>query len=138
MLQEYIIQGQTDKRSIRVGYNEEGDLISIVLDGELNADQRRYALRNLPVGVNYIFDVAKKFGWKVTPVAFNLSFDHFYEVYGNKVGKKQAQKVWDRLSKDNKIKALMYIKTYDQNLKLTPGVQKKYPATYLNSEPWND
>ena len=69
----------------------------------------------------------------------DLSFDAFWNTYNNKVGKKKmAESSWNNLSKANKIKALMAIPRYNNNLRLNPGIQKAYPTTFINQEYYNN
>ncbi|MCH4824277.1 hypothetical protein ML462_13965 [Gramella lutea] len=65
----------------------------------------------------------------------DLSFDSFWNAYGNKVGKKKmAENTWKKLSKADKLKALEAIKHYNNYLSRKHGIDKAHPTTYLNQE----
>lgn len=138
MLQEYLIIGKDASKTITLGYDADGDLERLIFDGDFTPEQRTYGLRHAPVRHEQLAPLAKELKWKVKPLEFDLSFENFYELYGNKVGKKRAESRWKRLSREQKVKALLFIEKYDNQLKQQPGVQKKYPESYLNAEPWND
>ena len=82
---------------------------------------------------------AKKSEFEIIVGEPDLSFEAFWNAYANKIGKKKmAENTWNKLSKANRIKALVGIKRYENNLRLTPGVQKAHPSTYLNQEYYNN
>ena len=65
----------------------------------------------------------------------DLSFSGFWELYPRKDKKKDAEKVWKRLSKVKQAKALKDIRTRFE------GTDRKFiplPPSYLNSERWDD
>lgn len=67
---------------------------------------------------------------------FELTFENFYNLFGNKVGKMESKRAWEKLSKKDKINAIIGIKHYDNYLKRNPKYSKTYPATYLNKRRW--
>ena len=76
---------------------------------------------------------------KVSKVEEDLSFDNFWKVYNYKVGnKKRAERLWQRLTDDQKAKAITHLKSYESFLIMNPGLAKLYPETYLNQERWNN
>lgn len=67
-----------------------------------------------------------------------LTFDMFWNKYNEKAhsSKKKTQAKWQRMSKEQQIKAYMHIPAYFKNI--PNGIAKKYAETYLNSEIWNN
>lgn len=68
----------------------------------------------------------------------DLSFETFYAVYAVPQKKKVAEKLWDKLSKKDKIEALKAIPRYNNWLAHKNGIQKQLPDTYLRQERWLD
>jgi hypothetical protein len=81
-------------------------------------------------------NAAKEHKVKVTIVKREVTFDMFWDRYNYKTsGKKEAQDVWKKLSKQDQIGAFDYIPIYEGILKITP-VNKLYGSTYLNKKRW--
>ncbi|MEO2064471.1 MAG: hypothetical protein ABGW97_15925 [Christiangramia sp.] len=126
-------------------YDLNGNLRSFTVDDRpLSTSQINFlfAERNFPFKESQMKEVwlsAKKSEFEIIVGKPDLSFESFWNAYGHKVGKKKmAENTWNKLSKANKIKALMGIKKYENNLRLQPGVQKAHPSTYLNQEYHNN
>ena len=63
-------------------------------------------------------------------------FDFFWSLYDKKVGKPKAQKLWAKLSLDERKACLAYIPLYKQ---AQPDKQfRKNPETFLRNHSWND
>lgn len=68
--------------------------------------------------------------------AISTSFDAFWSLYDKKVGKPKAEKLWDKLSMQEKRDCLAYIPLYKQ---AQPDKQyRKNPETFLRNKCWND
>lgn len=106
------------------------------VDGTMTQKQYEWFAGHFPFTMEKIEEwrTAKRF--KVTEQKEAVTFEAFYLKYGNKTGKKKAQNAWDRLSKAKQALAFNYIPNYKYQLKA--GTELRCPATYLNSEPWND
>lgn len=69
----------------------------------------------------------------------DLSFESFWNTYNYKHGKKmQTQKIWAKLSKKDKINAIIGISKYENHLREYNGQAKAYPSTYLNQRYWEN
>lgn len=77
-----------------------------------------------------------KWRLKAYHLKVDVTFDLFYQRYPTKRDKKKAERYWNRMKKAEQVKAYNYVFTYLKSLR--PGVEAKYPGTYLNSEVWND
>jgi hypothetical protein len=65
-----------------------------------------------------------------------FSFNQFWEAYGKKKDKFKAEKIYNKLSEQDRGKIKNTIATYLQS---TPNIQfRKFPCTYLNSRSWED
>ena len=68
----------------------------------------------------------------------DLSFEAFYNAYGNKVQKIRTEKLWNKLSKKDKMAAIAGIRSYNNWLRRQNGIAKAQPDTYLRNRRWED
>ena len=73
---------------------------------------------------------------KVTEVAREITFDMFWDRYKYKVDKPLAIEQWDKLSREDQVRAYDFIPAYEAQLKLNGGLAKKYAVRYLKHKPW--
>ena len=65
-----------------------------------------------------------------------LSFDTFWNAYDKKVGRPKCEKLWEKLTAQEKGQCLSYIPLYKQ---AQPDKQyRKNPETFLRNKAWND
>lgn len=63
-------------------------------------------------------------------------FENFWEAYDKKVGKPKCEKLWHKLSMNERVACLNYIPLYKQ---AQPDKQyRKNPETFLRNKSWND
>lgn len=67
----------------------------------------------------------------------DYSFDAFWEKYGLKRKKEQAEKAWDKLDLPTKIKCFNVLAKYNADLTKT-GQAKAHLVTWLNQKRYND
>lgn len=68
----------------------------------------------------------------------DLSFETFWAVYSVKQKRTVAEKLWEKLSKKDKIEALKAIPRYNNWLAHKNGIQKQLPDTFLRQQRWLD
>jgi hypothetical protein len=73
----------------------------------------------------------------ITEVGLDISFENFWNRYNYKVGKKEAEAAWKKLSDAKKVKAIASIVLYDKYL-AGKGIDKIYPERYLKKERFED
>ena len=73
----------------------------------------------------------------ITEVGLDISFENFWSRYNYKVGKKEAETAWKKLSDADQIKAFQFIWKYNREIAKT-GIAKMHAQTYLNSYLWNN
>ena len=75
---------------------------------------------------------------KFTEIKQEITFEMFWKKYDDKVNssKKKTQTRWEKMSKNEQLKAHNYIQKYFASL--PHGTRKKYAETYLNAELWNN
>lgn len=65
-----------------------------------------------------------------------IGFEKFWELYDKKSSKIKSQKLWDKLTKEEKVIVMEHVPRY---VKSTPQKQfRKDPSTYLNNKSFND
>lgn len=135
-MKEYMFTAPSFEGSVSFFYNAEGLLTGFQLEGSVLRKQHTWLLSKLPLTESQlgIFRVIKNAN--VREVKRDITFEIFYERYPVKRNKKRAQTTFARLSRADRLKAFNYITYYQKSLK--PGVELKYPDTYLRNEPWND
>lgn len=71
----------------------------------------------------------------INAILEDLSFDHFWETYGYKIGKKsRCEKLWQQYSDQEKSKCLLSIPRYKYWLANQKGIAQAYPETYLSQK----
>lgn len=137
----YNVIGSSFKGVMVFKYNLSGVLTSFELQDADEFDERQ---------VNWLF--RKMFPYKETGIGhfratknltvtegeFNLVFEMFWNAYKYKVKKVLAEKAWEKLSDDDKIRAIAGIRHYDAFLFRKRGQDKAYPSTYLAQRYWED
>lgn len=140
----YTVKSRADGYVWQFKYTLNGNLYAFkVLEGSLTVNQKLWLFQkgHFPSeeAAMKIWQKKLKANFEIEIGEPDLSFEAFWNAYAHKVGKKKmAQNSWEKLSKANKIKAMMGIKRYDNHLRLYPGVQKAHPSTYLNQEYYNN
>ena len=65
------------------------------------------------------------------------TFEDFWKLYPLRKGQRDAKRVWNRLSKDDRRKAVKGIKAYCEEVQRM-GIAYKYPQGYLSGHRWED
>jgi len=123
---------------IELEFNSIGLMIrSDITQAVLNEAQQIWFLKNCRE-LSELQRVIKGTSATLTEVKLEVTFDLFWNRYDEKIrsSKKKSLTTWNRLRKDDQVKAYQYIKKYEQSM--APGVAKKYAETYLNAELWNN
>jgi hypothetical protein len=136
---QYRIEFKERKSTLHVTY-QKGQMHGLELhnEGDLNDDQVYYLMGELPYNIVQE-DMAKSFcqtsngKLKMEAVPTDLSFDNFWNTYGNKIGKKErTAELWKHFSNADKAAALIGIKKYKKWLGQNTSVQMLYPETFLS------
>jgi hypothetical protein len=145
MITYLLISKQIDGEGVFFGYNEDGLLVQFEVRGKVTPVQLEWLHNHLPLDYDkdfVSFKVLVEQGGqkaKIVEVQSNLSFEKFWEDYNYKLGKKsQAKKMWEAMDEADKIRALAYIKRYNQFLSQHPGQDKQYPTTFLSYRQWEN
>jgi len=139
----YTVKSRKDKYVWEFKYDLDGSLKSYkILEGHLTGTQIDWLFSsgNFPANENVMKNVwmqKLKKNFEVTVGDPDLSFEYFYNAYGNKIKKTKSEAAWKKLSKADKILALQKIKAYKGYLK-RKGVAQANPEAYINQKRWED
>lgn len=126
----------------RVGRTQQVKVFQLRLDaGEQKGSQKRDALTKDPK--NGMLKGSQKRDLEPS-VSFNhqnisisrVSFDDFWQAYGNKKSKPTAQRAWKKLKPEQQKAALDAIPAFKASL--PEWHELPYPASYLNQHRWED
>nr|BFF39047.1 hypothetical protein BACY1_08520 [Tenacibaculum mesophilum] len=141
MVTTYTVKGRKTSIIWEFKYDLNGLLSNFkIVEGELDDQQKKWLFyyTRFPYTENKIKSWNKVYkNFEVIIGEPDLSFDTFWNLYNYKVGKLQAKKAWDKLSKSDQLKAIKQIKAYDGML-YRKKIQKANPATYLNQRRFDD
>ncbi|MBV6442724.1 MAG: hypothetical protein EPGJADBJ_04446 [Saprospiraceae bacterium] len=138
-MNKYVItfKGKSANVPITVAYGENGLLRSLDFGDQLLGEEAvRFCYARIPCTELELSELA--YNCLIEPVPTDLSFNAFWEQYGNKQNKDRAYKFWTALPDADRIAALRAIRRYNQYLAQKPGIEKKYPDTWLKNRCWTD
>lgn len=94
-------------------------------------------LANIRITLSEFLSWIKTVNAECVEMQIKLSFDMFWDKYNDKErsSKKRSQRIWEKLSEENQIKAYYYYDRYNRN---RGSAEKKYCETYLSAEMWNN
>jgi hypothetical protein len=135
-MKEYLFFSNRFSREIKVVFNAQDALIYFEI---LNADDIVVSKSNSvsisPLREQFLKDMAE-LKIKVTELDRKISFDMFWDKYNYKdSGRKKAEEAWNKLNKEDQIKAFDYSSVLDRKLKMG-AIAKPYATTYLNQKRW--
>lgn len=135
---DYILTSKMFTGSVLFSYSQ-NRLMAFKIEADLNQAQYQWLTTHLPLEEEQLQVMVKQMRkGKIELAEPDLSFDNFWQLYKYKHGNKQrAKKLWEALSKANKIRAINWLPTYANELKGT-GAARMYPETYLNQKRWNN
>lgn len=138
---QYILTSKKTALKIVFKYDFNGFLIGMEIEGVDDEKQLQYLFWNAKFPFPYteqLIDPVRKMGvFNIRQVEDDLSFDRFWKDYGYKVSRKKAEKLWQKLSKAQKIKVFLHLPKYEAYLAYK-HIEKAYPDTYLRNEKWDD
>lgn len=138
MLKKYIItfRGNNTNMEVVAEYQDNGALAVVNLPRGEDPVVSNYLVRNVPgdeANLGQIGEIAI-----VEECPQDLHFPTFWEAYGNKMNRERALKLWSAMPDDERLKALRAIPRYNYYLSTKPGIEKKYPDTWLKNKCWQN
>jgi len=138
-MRTFLMTSSAFKGEIRLVYNDLEMLTNCDLtQAQLTLQQHTWFLKRLPTGLEDLKLLITNSTAKLNEVNQEITFDTFWKRYNDRdrSSKKKSEKIWNRLSQADQVKAYVYISTYEANR--PKGTEKKYAETYLNAEQWNN
>lgn len=121
------------------GFDDETDGLVMVDMSSVPFDVKlwRCIWNNLPASSQQLGKVKGKTGI-ITEMVENITFEMFWNKYNDKArsSKVKTERVWNRMSRSEQVKAYNFIGKYVQSI--PPTVCRKYATTYLNDQLWNN
>lgn len=137
-MKKYIGTSHTVAGAIYLCYNANGQLVAVdISEAQLNELQHTWLLKNLPLTEEVLPKLATAIKYIFSEVLTEVTFERFYDEYGVKEARKKAQNAWDKLNKNEQLKAYNYIPKL-RTKTMNASIAMPYPATYLNQQRWND
>ncbi len=119
-------------------YREDGLLIACQYPEQANAETLNAFISQTIRTEQGLLELNGMHGLVVREKLADLSFDAFWNAYTYKVGAKAvAEKLWTKLSDEDKTAAIIAIKPYDRYIART-GVAKIYPERYIKYRRWEN
>ncbi|KAB2918708.1 MAG: hypothetical protein F9K23_00810 [Bacteroidetes bacterium] len=132
-MKTYILTSQRFAGEIQFKFDLNDSLIGFEIQAELDEKQTNYFFNNLPRTLGAAVAMTKNPGatMKLELMPQDLSFDVFYNQYGYKVGKQQAETQYKKLSDADKHRVIMSIRPYKRYLTRT-GVAQVWPERFIS------
>jgi hypothetical protein len=130
-----------NEAALIVSYDADGMLQNIeVLTPGLTSQQIRWMVSVVEVNETEISCITAQYPFvKVDEIPMEVSFPIFWEVYGYKVGRLQAEREWNKLSRADQGRAIMQASRYHQWRKhKNPTPEALHPERYLKNRRFDD
>jgi len=115
---------------------ETGMIVQATFDFAMKRDQAQWLSAHFPTHSSMADKLVNILKGTVTKYDAVPTFAEFYNRYGNKVGKKEAETAWKKLTDRERVDATMHISKYKQSIK---GWQDMLmPASYLSKKRFMD
>lgn len=128
---DYIMTSAKFNGKILFKYNLNGFISAFEFDGEPSRAQVTWLFSHFPLFEQGLKDPVFKH-MNIVEVPPDLSFDAFWKAWGKGEGKARAERLWEKMSKADKIIALANLKPYFRMLNNNPQREKLHCSTYLN------
>lgn len=136
MLNHYILTHKNLQGEVELGYSSTGRLMLWHIRAELNQSNYEKLLNHIPVEEKNVNAYRNK-GWNMKHLPPDLSFERFWQAYDNKKSKLKAEKLWEKMTTAERMKALEQLPAYNRFL-ASKGMEKAFPDTWLRNKRWED
>lgn len=135
----YTVTGNAFEGVMTFVFDTQGWLVGFNLEeAELTEEQRKWLYPKMPITEPRMATFQKLKNFTVEKGEPDLSFDRFWNVYAMKQKKTVAEKLWNKLSKRDKIAAMKAIRPYNNWLARSNGIAKQLPDTFIRQKRWLD
>lgn len=125
--------------SVSYHFSTEGQLTGLELPEGLGSDVMAWVKATLPLTLGDLYSLANKSSKKLQLVEANseVTFEQFYEAYGNKQKRARALPIWTKLSHEDRVAAFIYIAKFKKGY-IAKNLNLPYPDVYLKDRRWED
>lgn len=139
-MKRIIITSSKFDGEVRVVYS--GDYQLVLIDfGSSVLDHQQISWLKAKIPTQLHKDIALDFAPVPVDIIFEnyeISFTQFWDSYKLKVNRLRAERLWDKLSKVDRIKAYGGIAVYERYLSKNSWMNKAHPDTYLKNKYWTN
>jgi hypothetical protein len=132
-MKKYVLTSPRFIGAVTFGFNEDNKLVFYFNESLMTAEQVTWLLGKMPHNDDQLNQLKTIIQGTIEEIPADLSFDCFWDTYGQKINKKRCLPMYNKLSEANKLKAISNIKAYDAFCDRT-GRYKADPENYLNKE----
>lgn len=136
MKTKYLLNFKDVLGSVEFTYNQDGLLVEYLLSAELSEHQLLFLLKRLPRTVEDVEVLQSQHpAFSVSKLTENLSFNTFWEAYGQKIHPHRCEPLWNKLKDGEKLAALTAISAYFSHTNKT-GAYRVNPENYIKKQYW--
>lgn len=137
MREKFIISSKKFREVvISFEFDQEGRLCAWSIKGPYTQEQYDWLLGKLPLRRESL-KTYKSDSFDIEAIPLDLSFENFWNQYDKKVGKMEAERLYNKLPDEDKARAISYIPKL-KRIKGAEGTQMPYPKTYLRQKTFLD
>jgi len=118
--------------------NNTGQLTRTDFKAELTINQINFFRTAFPIHDRTLEDYTTRYKFVVRMLDETVTFKDFYEIYGRKEKKIDAEAAWNSLSPLERQLAVAYKTRYDRILQLNTKRERMLLGTYLRARMWLD
>ena len=135
----YTITGTKFEGTITFTYDLSGWIINFSVDeAELSDEQRKWLFTRFPFVEHQIKTFETTPNFQIEKGEPDLSFEAFWNVYGIKQKRIVTEKLWNKLSKSDRMAAIQAVRKYNNWLARQNGIAKQLPDTFIRQKRWLD
>lgn len=137
-MHKYLLTNRKSGNSLEAEFDQRGLLCAFRIEGEPPAEGIAAMLRNFPLQESEVQNFRPDI-FKVECIPVDVKFADFWDAYGQKVGKQNAEKEWSKLSIADRARAIRVLPRYRLFLQsFSPPRRAKDPERYLSQRVFND
>lgn len=134
----FLVTTAAAPEGVQYTYTEDGLFVGVeIKQANMAAGTRQSIINKLQLSLNECLSYFKTRACTVVELQQEITFAMFWDKYSDKQrsSRKRTEKLWNKLSEADHVKAFYYIETYNRH---RGNAEKKYAETYLSDELWNN
>ena len=139
MVRQFLCTTEKSKEGVVYMYDDtSGTFMGLEFKEVKDAETIGKVLANIPITLTDFLKWAAAFkGMTTVEITQSITFETMWRQYddASRSSKKKSRAIWDKMKKDDQVKAYHYYPKYERN---RGSADKKYLETYLRAELWNN